>query len=136
MHGSQFAVVHGGTSSMSASFQAPGPAKRLRPTVPSRLVITESQPGAMSWVVRHELPTCGSAERVPPLALSAQMHSRHHVALVGKQRAHAHRLAVRPCAGAAPVAHAERDGASRGIQSVAHNRVALLRTHLRMSQAC
>lgn len=55
-------LAGGGTSSMSASFQPPGPAKRARPLVPSRLFMTLSHVALMarlmSCVVRHVLPTC------------------------------------------------------------------------------
>ena len=45
------------TSSMSGSFQAPGPANSDRPTVLSRHLRTLSQDASMSAVVLHELAT-------------------------------------------------------------------------------
>ena len=50
------------TSSMSASFQPPGPAKRARPAVSSRCSTTSAHVASismlMSFVVRHMCPTC------------------------------------------------------------------------------
>ena len=53
-------------SSMSASFQPPGPAKRARPAVSSRFSTTSAQVASismlMSLVVRHMCPTCTPAQ--------------------------------------------------------------------------
>ena len=50
------------TSSMSASFHAPGPANLARPFVPSRLLITVPHVAMtsrlMSWVARQVFATC------------------------------------------------------------------------------
>lgn len=47
-----------GTSSMSGSFQPPGPAKRASPMLLSRHRNTSSHVALMSAVVRQLLPTC------------------------------------------------------------------------------
>ena len=59
------------TSSMSASFQPPGPAKRARPAVSSRFSTTSAQVASismlMSFVVRHMCPTCKTGNQSPHL---------------------------------------------------------------------